>query len=924
LSAQLHRHREKVLASAEQQLAAQGRLDTPELITLYKKFLKIEEHRILLQHKSGGGGRQICGLRASLIDIVLRHLLKLALPEQKKAPPIAIVALGGYGRAELNPFSDVDIMFLVADSSRGLSPVLNEAIQRIYYLILDSGLKVGDHSTRTIAEAVKQANADMLNKTTMLEARLVAGDAQLFDQFRERYLRLCVEPHLDDYISARIANQAERHEKFGRKVTMQEPNIKNGCGGLRDYQNLLWMAFFKFRVQTTAGLVEKKFCNEAERRQLEKAYDFLLRARTELHYLNKRAADVIVLSQQLTLATRLGYTQKNILRRSEAFMRDYYQHARNIYTLTNVLSERMALPMPDLNPKKGLLSLLKRNRPQIDHFDGFYATEGLLYHEARDIFTQDHARLMRLFQHLQQRNLRMGAELQHLVRRRLHLVDKTFCYAKATRETFVAICSRKGEVGRILRAMHEVDFLGRYIPEFGQLTCLVQHEFFHRYTADEHTLVCIEKLDRIVDTTDPKLANYQRLFQKLEDPFVLYLSLLLHDTGKAANARNHSEASAVYASRVARRIQLTPEQRKSLVLLVDNHIVMSMTAQRRNLDDTATIAEFAAVVKSQANLDMLMLLTLADGQGVGDDDKWSDWKENLVWQLYSSTTLYLADGEAYFRQRVIEREGLRKSVERNLPANFSDEIDAHFEFMPDRYFQTHTAEAVGEHIRLFREFLANHLNAETASLAPAVRWVPRPNQGHTEVWLCGWDRRELLARIAGSFSSAGLNILSADVYTRGDGLVLDFFRVCTTSYEAVDDERDWRGVEKRLATVLAAEDYDFTEHLAKHKKRRGFHLSQELDFPTRISVDNDAHPIYTLIDIQAPDRLGLLYTLLRAIGRAGAQIALSRIATEKGAAIDSFYVTDIEGKKMKDKNSVARLQAALGEASQEAAVVGEK
>ncbi len=922
MSVQFLRHREKVLASAEQQLAAQGKLETPELIALYKKFLKIEEHRVLLQHKSGGGGRQICGLRASLIDIVLRHLLELALPQagSKKTPPLALVALGGYGRAELNPFSDVDFMFLVSDSSRTLPPVLNEAIQRIYYLLLDSGLKVGDHSTRTVAEAIKQANADMLNKTTMLESRLVAGDASVFEQFRERYLRLCVEPHVDDYITARVANQAERHEKFGRKVSMQEPNIKNGCGGLRDYQNLLWMAFFKFRVQTTAGLVEKKFCNEAERRQLEKAYDFLLRARTELHYLNQRAADVLVLSQQTPLATRLGYAQKNILRRSEAFMRDYYHHARAIYHLTNVLCERMALPMPDPNAKRSLLGLLRRTRPQIERFDGFYSSDGLLFHESRDIFTQDHARLMRLFQHLQQRHLRMSAELQHLVLRRLHLVDKTFCYAKTTREIFIAICSRKGQVGQILRAMHEADFLGRYIPEFGQLTCLVQHEFFHRYTADEHTLVCIEKLDRVIDTPDPKFGDYQELFRKIEDPFVLYLALLLHDTGKAANARNHSEASAVYAARVARRLQLNPEQRKSLVLLVDNHIVMSMTAQRRNLDDPATIAEFAAVVKSQANLDMLMLLTLADGQGVGDDEKWSDWKENLVRQLFHSTSLYLADGEAFYRQRTIEREGLRHEVEKRLPADFGEEIDAHFEFMPDRYFQTRSAPDVTEHIKLFREFLARCINADVSPLTPAIRWVPRPNQSHTEAWICGWDRRELLARIAGSFSSAGLNILSADAYTRGDGLVLDFFRVCTTTYEAVTDERDWRGVEKRLATVLAAEDYDFTEHLAKHKKRRGFHLSQELDFPMRISIENDAHPIYTLIDVQAPDRLGLLYTLLRAIGRAGAHIHLSRIATEKGAAIDTFYVTDVEGRKMKDQKSVARLQLALLEASQQTTV----
>jgi [protein-PII] uridylyltransferase len=849
------------------------------------------------------------------VDIILRHLLLHSLPTagDSEAPSIAIVAMGGYGRGELNPCSDVDIMFLVEDSSRGLIPALHEAIQRILYMLWDIGFKVG-HSTRSIVEAIRQANADMQNKTAMLESRLVAGEEHLFDAFKKRFVKECVERHVDEYIRARIANQNDRHDKFGRTVYLQEPNVKSGCGGLRDYQNLLWMAFFKFRARSTAELVEKKFCNEAERRQLEKAYDFLLRVRNELHYLHQRAADVIVLSQQLPLANRLGYEQKNVLRRTEAFMRDYYHHARNIFHLTNVLSERMALQPPHPDAKPRLFGFLKKGRSQIARFDGFYASDGLLFHETRDIFTQDRARLMRLFQHLQQRGLRMSAELQHLVRRRLHLVDRTFTYAKVQREIFTAICGRKGEVGRILRAMHEVDFLGRYIPEFGQLTCLVQHEFFHRYTADEHTLVCIEKLDRVIDTTDPKLQEYRRLFQKLEDPLVLYLALLLHDTGKASTARHHSEASAVFASRVVRRLQLAPEQRKSLLLLVDNHIVMSMTAQRRNLDDPATIAEFAAVVKSQANLDMLMLLTLADGQGVGDD-AWSDWKESLVWQLYHSTSLYLADGEAFFRQRTIERESLRQAVGKRLAAEYADEIDAHFEYMPERYFQTHTAADVAEHIRLFRQFFVRRTKPGISPLTPAVRWVPRLNQGHTEVWICGWDRRELLARIAGSFSSAGLNILSADVYTRGDSLVLDFFRVCNTRFEAVADERDWQQVEKRLAQALAEEEYDFAAHLERQIKRSGFQLSQELDFPTRITIENEAHPTYTLVDIQTPDRLGLLYNLLCALGRAGAQIALSRIATEKGAAIDSFYVTDLEGRKIKDAVSMARLQQALSEAS---------
>lgn len=918
MPAHLLRHREKVLAHAEQQLLSQGKLNSAELLSLYKKFLKIENHRIRLKHYSGGGGREICAQRASLLDIVLRHLLDAAFaadPSTKAKPvKLALVAIGGYGRGELNPFSDVDIMFLHPDTVKKIDPRINETVQQILYMLWDIGFKVG-HSTRSISGAVKQANADMLSKTSLLESRLVAGDAKLFEDFRKQFVKQCVEAHVDEYIQQRVENQAERHSKFGGSVYMQEPNVKNGCGSLRDYQNLLWISFFKERVQSTAGLLEKKLLNETERRLLDRAYDFLLRVRTELHYLNKRSADVIVMSQQLQIATKLNYPQKNILRRSEAFMRDYYQHARNIYNITELLSQRLSVTAATTEQKRTIFGFLRRGQEQREVFDGFYSLNGELYPQARDIFNQDPPRLMRLFLHMQQRGLKISAEMQQLVRRRIHLVDKTFQYARATRETFAAICSRKGEVGAILRAMHQVDFLGRYVPEFGQLTCLVQHEFFHRYTADEHTLVCIEKLDRIIDTDSPKLADYKTLFQKLEDPLVLYLALLLHDTGKASNARHHAEASAVFAQRVARRLQLSPERRKSLVLLVDNHIVMSMTAQRRNLEDPATIAEFAAVVKNQANLDALMLLTLVDGQGTGDD-AWSDWKESLVWHLYRSTSLYLADGEAFYRQRTIERETLRIAVRRKLSEDFEDEIDAHFEYMPDRYFQTYTVDEILEHIRLFRRFLAARFAPGGNPLAGAIQWIDRPNQGHSEVLICGWDRRQLLARIAGSFSCVQLNILGADVFTRGDGLVLDIFRVCNTRFEAVSDKREIAEVERFLEQSLQVEDHDFAPQLAKAMRRREFHLSQELDFPTRIVIDNDAHPTYTLVDIQTPDRLGLLYSLLKAFGAAGVQIALSRIATEKGAAIDSFYVTDFEGHKIKSSAAIVALQDALRVASQ--------
>src|SRR6202011_3881147 len=250
---------------------------------------------------------------------------------------------------------------------------------------------------------------------------------------------------------------------------------------------------------------------------------------------------------------------------------------------------------------------------------------------------------------------------------------------------------------------HRVDFLGCYIPEFGQLTCLVQHEFLHRYTADEHTLVCIDKLDALAQTENPKLTSYRKLFEELDDPLVLYLALLLHDTGKAVRARQHSEASALFAHRVATRLQLSPEKRKSLVLLVDHHVTLSNMAQQRNLDDPATIVEFANIVKSQTNLNALMLLTLADGQGTSAS-AWSDWKETLVWQLFNTTSQYLADQKSYYERTKIERETLQASVAAQLPADYADEIEAHFDYMPDNYFRASEVPDIAKHLKLFRSF----------------------------------------------------------------------------------------------------------------------------------------------------------------------------------------------------------------------------
>lgn len=915
----MSRNLEKVLAHAARELASTGVGRPTETLPLYKKFVRIEEHRLRLSHQAGGGGREICARRAELVDVVMRHIFAAAArfahqDEGASQTPLTVVALGGYGRGELNPFSDVDLMFLHNKNGSRLSPYAAHVIEQVLYLLWDIGFKVG-HSTRSVSEAIELANKDMLTKTSMLESRYLAGDPDLAHLFRRQFREKCVRGHEREYVELRMQDQAARHAKFGDSVYVQEPNVKGGCGGLRDYQNLLWMTFFKEAALTTTHLVGKDWLSKADRKRIDIAYDFLLRLRTDLHYAAGRATDTLHFNIQDQIAARLGYRQTRGTLRNEALMKDYYEHTRNIFRVTERITEQFASGQSSRTTRSlfGFLPLLKTAEERVDQFR---IRNRQLFPQHGTDFAKHPEAMMHAFQLVQERHLDLSPELADLFTRNLGVVTRAFRSARKPREIFKTIISRKGDVGRVLRMMHRVDFLGRYVPEFGQLTCLVQHEFFHRYTADEHTLVCIDKLDQIMQTEDPKLRSYRDLFEKLEDPFVLYLALLLHDTGRAVGARPHSEASALFAQRAAARLQLSSQQRRSLVLLVDHHLTLSNTAQQRNLDDPETAVEFAHIVKDQKNLDALMLLTLADGQGTSAD-AWSDWKESLVWQLYHSTSQYLSDQEAFYEQTKIERDLLEKQVTEILDADYPAEVEAHFEFMSDNYFRAFEIGEIVSHIRLFRRFLENLYLRDESPLAPAIAWQAFPQQGHSIASLCAWDGQELLAKIAGSFAVVPINILSADIYPRGDNVVLDVFRVCDMEFRAVTDPRDHALVESTLREALADKAFDFAPLLEQARRKIAKRTSRgEMDFPTRVTIDNKMHPTYTLVQIQTPDRLGLLYELLSAFGEERISITLSRISTEKGAAIDTFYVADqTTHGKIHDPSRITALQQRLQRAA---------
>ena len=906
-------HLEQVLAHAASRLAATGSRRPTEVLPLYKKFLKVEEHRLRLNHQAGGGGREICARRAELVDVLLQYVFGAAVTSARgngtAKVPLALIALGGYGRGELNPFSDIDVMLLHHQGTKGISPHLEEMVQQVLYLLWDSGFKVG-HSTRSIKEAVAQANEDMRTKTAMLESRFLAGDAELAQEFRRQFRSKCVNGHEREYVELRMQDQVARHKKFGDSVYLQEPNLKSGCGGLRDYQNLLWMTYFKEGSLSTNQLVGKDWLSESDQRRIEKAYDFLLRLRTALHYATGRATDILHMNLQEQIAKRLDYSSGNGQLRSEALMRDYYEHTRDIFRVTERITEQFVSGYVTSKTRSlfSFLPLMRTDKTPVGDF--FFVRNKQLHPARRDLFRKDPEQMMRSFQIAQERGLDLSPELEDLLSRSLGEVTRTYQYARGPRAIFKEILSQKGRVGRILRMMHRVDFLGRYIPEFGQLTCLVQHEFLHRYTADEHTLVCIDKLDALAQTNDPKLIAYRTIFEELEDPFVLYLALLLHDSGKAVGARPHSEASALFAQRVAARLQLSSEQRKSLILLVDHHLTLSKIAQQRNLDDPATVTDFAHIVKHQKNLNALMLLTLADGQGTSAEG-WSDWKESLVWELFHETSRCLADQKSYYEQTKVERESLQALVAAKLPVDFAGEIEAHFESMPDNYFRASDLPQIIEHLKLFRSFLENVSSGGDFPLAPAIQWKAVPEQGHSVVIFCTWERERLLAKVAGSFSVVPLNILSADIFPRGDNVVLGVFRVCDTKAQPVTHQRDFTLVEQTLRRALEDESFDFLPLIEK-AKRQSHRLATGLEFPTRITIDNKTHPVYALIEIQAPDRIGLLYDVLTCLDRENLLVPLSRINTQAGAAIDTLYVVDRSTRaKITDPHRMRAIQQRL-------------
>jgi [protein-PII] uridylyltransferase len=914
----------KIEAAAAARLSFAPDAAASEKLARYKQFLKVETHRLKLMHRAGEGGQNICRGRAAILDALLQHLWTVALEKlpadakMKGLPPLALVAIGGYGRAELNPHSDIDFMFLHEGQVAAGKPLplLAKLIDGVLYPLWDIGLKVG-YSVRNLADCVKVANTDMQSKTSMIESRLIVGDEALFAKFQRTVISKCVVGYEQKYIVLRLEDQASRRSKHGNSACMQEPNIKNGCGGLRDFQNLMWMVFFKYRARTLAELQAREFVSSAERKQLEAAYDFLLRVRTELHYHTNRPQDVMGKNLQPAVAFNLGYSERSPSLRIEKFMRDLYVHMRNIFLITRTLEQRLALLSPRETSRLGKLRrLLAGAQPRAlpEPVDGFLFVGDEIRAASNRIFRDSPRRLMRVFLYAQQRHLRLHPDLAQLIRNQLLLMDRQFLNDAHVRETFLTILDRRGEVSPVLRAMHEVNFLGKYMPEFGKLTCLVQHEFYHQYSADEHTLVCLEQLDKVWEAKEPPFKHYTPLFQSLARPGLLYLALLLHDVGKAAGHEKgkHAEVGATLAMRAARRLQLEPAAADHLKFLVQNHLLMATLSQRRDLDDTTVIRNFARQVGTPEKLNLLTLLTFADAQGTSDK-LWSGFKDSLLWQLHSRSLALLSGGTEFIRASEKARDELREAVRELASRRISDEeLAAHFSLLPDRYYEIYSPKQILDDVELAHRFMHRLVLENQRALAPVTAWIDERDRGYSLVKICTWDRAGLFGKIAGCLSAAGLNIMGAQIFTRADGIVLDTFFVNdgrSGNLATKDQRENFSGL---LDAVLTGEPVNLQKLIRQQATGRpaySAYLGESIG--TQIHFENSATDDRTLIEIETEDRLGLLHAISQTLAEQRVDIITARIVTERGAAMDSFYVRGIAGKQITDPARHAAVEQAL-------------
>nr|WP_245875468.1 [protein-PII] uridylyltransferase [Tabrizicola aquatica] len=847
--------------------------------------------------------RALVTAQAALTDVLVRVALEAAMLMHPLANPteaerIAVMGVGGYGRAEMAPQSDVDLLFL---SPWKVTPWAESVIETMLYMLWDLKLKVG-HSSRTVKDCIRLGREDVTIRTALLEHRYICGDTALAGELDQKLWSDLFRNSGPEFIEAKLAERAERHKRQGGQRYVLEPNVKEGKGGLRDLQTLYWIGKYLHRVPSAEGLVAAGLLSREEFDSFAQAEDFLWAVRCHLHYITGRPTDSLTFDLQVEVAERMGYRDAGGRRAVEHFMQDYFRLATRVGELTRIfLTELEARHAKREASLFGIFKLTKRVRK------GYKLVQGRIDVTDPQAFLADKLNILRVFEEALRTGYLLHPNVMRLLAANLHLIDDDLREVPEARQLFLDLLLKHGNPERSLRRMNELGVLSAFIPEFEAIVAMMQFNVYHHYTVDEHiiqTISCLAQIERGELVEELPVAS--GILKEGVSRRVLYVALLLHDIGKG-RPEDHSILGAQIARRVAPRLGLDAEECETVEWLVRYHLLMSDTAQKRDIGDPRTVRDFAKAVKTRKRLDLLTVLTVCDIRGVGPGT-WNNWKAMLLRQLYKLTAEALEGG-----LETLNRENRMGDATRALRARLADWDQADLDHETTRHYAPYWQGLSTDTHAVFAQMLRGIGDDEIR-----IDLHPDHDRDATRACFALADHPGIFSRLAGALALVGANVVDARTYTSKDGYATAVFWVQDIEgkpYEVSRLPRLRQMIDKTLKGEVVAREA--LKDRDKLKKR-----DREFRFPTHITFDNEGSDIYTIIEVDTRDRPGLLYDLTRTLANNNIYIASAVIATYGAQVVDTFYVKDMFGLKLHQKHRQEaldkKLRAAIAEGAERA------
>ncbi|MGD0142783.1 MAG: [protein-PII] uridylyltransferase [Rhizomicrobium sp.] len=829
-----------------------------------------------------------------LYDFAVKHFYYAQNPTESER--VAVVATGGYGRGQLAPGSDVDLLFVRPFKQTAWG---ESVIEFILHMLWDLGLKVG-HATRSLAECVRLAKQDITIRTALLESRYLWGDKGLYEELRKKFWSEIATGSGQDFVEAKLAERDQRHVRQGESRYLVEPNIKEGKGGLRDLQTLYWIGKYLYHVEDTADLVDHNVFTRDEYKIFQKAEAFLWNVRCQLHYIAGRAEERLSFDVQPELARRLGFTDDNPRRAVEHFMRAYFLVAKDVGDLTRIFCA--ALEEQNKKRRPALSSLLPGFLKPRTGTEDFYVENGRLNARA-NVFRRDPVNFIRIFHVADAKGVDVHPNALRTITRSLELITEELRSDKTANRLFLDILTSRRDPERALRRLNEAGVLGKFVPAFDHAVALMQFNMYHHYTVDEHLIRAVGNvaaIERGELKAEHPLAT--EVVKRIKSRETIYCAILLHDIAKGMPG-DHSKVGSSIAESLCARFGLSPADAASVSWLVRNHLVMSDTAQKRDIADPKTVRDFVEAVQSPEMLRLLLVLTVADIRAVGPG-VWNGWKGQLLRELYYEAEAVMSGGDAApARAARIEdaKTALGKRIA-DLPATARERALArHY----DGYWLAFDDEAHERYARMMS-------GADAAGELLALSADSNEFRAVTEVVVYTPDHPGLFSQLAGAVAVSGGSIVDAKAFTTADGFALDIFSVQDAEGGPFGDPARVARLRQTIAKTLSGEIKPraiIAERPAR-KRASAFHVRP------RVNFDNEASAIASVLEVEGSDRPGFLYDVTQAIFESGLSISSAMVATYGERAMDVFYVRDGFGHKVVHPERLASVEARVAKAIQ--------